>query len=110
MASAVTFHGCPPSWGVLAVMTVQDVRPLREPSILMFPVSPLELQRMLCVLSIAQVSPPAGAITVRLPLPRVALALLTSFTVGSVTLVMRMRACARCGPRHRIVTDQLDEI
>src|SRR5262245_25295556 len=45
-----------------------------------------------------QLSPPFGAVTARLPPPTAKTALLTSTTVGSVTLVTRIRACAVAGP------------
>ena len=47
---------------------------------------------MTCVLPMGQISPPLGEVTVRLPPPMVKSVSLTSSTVGSVTLVIRMRA------------------
>ena len=78
----------------------QDVPPLRDTSIFTLPVRPVEVHWMVRLLPMGQVSPPFGAVTARLPPPIVTFALLASTTVGSVRLVMRMRAWVVAGTGH----------
>ena len=80
------------------MIDAQDVPPFRDTSIFTLPVRPVEVHWMVRLLPMGQVSPPFGAVTVRLPPPIVKFALLASATVGSVRLVTRMRACVVAGP------------
>src|SRR5262245_40307292 len=92
VAGPVTIHGCVRSSGVLAAMSDHDVPPLRDTSIFTLPARPVDVQVTLCVLPIGHTSPPSGDVTLMLPPPSVAFALLASATVGSATLVTRIRA------------------
>jgi len=96
-AGAVTVQLCAPSLGVLLKRVVHETPPLRDSSIFTFPPAQLDVQRIVCTLPTLHVSPPFGAVTVRLPPPIPKFTSLVSETLGSFTSLTRIRARAVAG-------------